>query len=535
MPSTKRTHTSADNDETRSVDSLHLKLMAKAAGLSLAAMVFSKFASYAFRWVGAMLGTEQYGAFAMAFGVFEIAAGLALFGIDSAVARFVVDDSASARKGSVRYNSYWYGSKVAICLSITASVLLGLLSRWIASDLLHIPQLWTSLVLFAAAMPFFILVLVFVAAARGLKHIEYEAGAKSVLESGMRPMVAFAAIAMGFGMLSLPIAVLASSIIVFVVCIYWARKLFRQDWLDSLVRARRPDGFFRFSLPLYASNLLSILMANASLFSLGLIIGTSQAGVFSALLPLAIFIIAPATGMLSIFVSVGSELHNLGRTGDSERLYQSLVKAILMVTLPVSVLLAFFSREALTFLYVIDYSSGALALSVLALAYLVYSTFLPALNYLQVLKRTDVYMWNMLSASVAVFAAIYLFVPTLGTNGAAIAFSVGLVLQSVLPAIEVYWFSRIQPIGANFLLTLAAGVIAFIPLYFLNGAFGLRAFPRVAFGAFLFCAAYATLLFFLRAFDRDDIELLKAAERKSGFKLGVLRVILKKLYFGKNA
>jgi len=513
----------------------HLKLMAKAAGLSLVAMVFSKVASYGFRWVGAMLGTEQYGAFAMAFGVFEIVTGLAFFGIDSAVARFVVDDSVSPKKGVPRYNSYWYGTKVVLVLSMIASVALALLSQWIASDLLHLPQLWTSLVLFAAALPFFMLVLIFVVAARGLKHVEYEAGAKSVFESGIRPIVAFGAIAMGFGMLSLPLAILASSVIVFIVCVYWARNLFRQDWIDSLLHAKRPEGFFRFGLPLYASSLLSTIMTNASLFSLGLLVGTSQAGVFSALMPLAIFITAPALGILSIFVSVGSELHTTGSTADSRRLYQSLSKAILMVTLPASVVLAFFSREALTFLYVIDYSSGALALSILAMAYLAYSAFSPALNYLQVLKRTDIYMWNMLAASLAVFAAIYLFVPTLGTTGAAIAFSAGLVLQSVLPTIEVYRFSKIQPISASFLRTLAAGGLAFIPLYFLNGAFGLRAFPRVAFGAALFCTAYFILLFFLRAFDRDDIELLKAAERKSGFKLGVFREILKKLYFGKNA
>ncbi len=535
MPQTKQTHPVARDDKKRSASPGHLKLMARAAGFSLAAMVFSKLASYGFRWVGAKLGTEQYGAFAMAFGVFEIVTALALFGIDSAVARFIVDDSTAPKKGLPHYNSFWYGTKVMLCLSIAASVALALLSQWIASDLLHLPQLWVSLVLFAAVLPFFMLVLIFVAAARGRKRFEYEAGAKSVFESGIRPIVAFAAIAMGFGILGLSMAVLASSVMVFVICLYWARKLFRQDWLDSLVAARRPDGFFRFSLPLYASNLLSILMSNASLFSLGLLIGTSQAGVFSALMPLAIFITAPATGILAIFVSVGSELHNLGRTGDSERLYQSLVKVILMVTLPVSVILAFFAREALTFLYVIDYSAGALALSILALAYLAYSTFLPALNYLQILKRTEVYLWNMLAASIAVFAAIYLFVPTLGTTGAAIAFSIGLVLQSILPAIEVYRFSKIQPIGANFLRTLAAGLLAVIPLYLLNGAFGLRAFPRIAFGAFLFCASYAVLLFFLRAFDRDDIELLKAAERKSGFNLGVFRDVLKKLYFGKNA
>jgi O-antigen/teichoic acid export membrane protein len=513
----------------------HLKLMAKAAGLSLTAMVFSKVASYAFRWVGAKLGTEQYGSFALAFGVFEVASGLAFFGIDSAVARFVVDDSTHPKKGLPRYNSYWYGTKVILVLSIIASLSLGLLSQWIASDLLHIPQLWTFLVLLAIALPFFMLVLIFVVAARGLKRVEYEAGAKSVLESGIRPLVAFAAIAMGLGLVSLPLAVLASSITVFLVCLYWARGLFRQDWLDSLLRARMPEGFFRFGLPLYASSLLATLMTNASLFSLGLMVGTSQAGVFSALMPLAIFITAPALGILSIFVSVGAELHNLGRASDSERLYQSLAKAILMITLPVSVVLAFFAREALTFLYVIDYSSGALALSVLALAYLVYSTFLPAMNYLQVLKLSDIYMWNMLAASLAVFAAIYVFVPTLGTTGAALAFSAGLVLQSALPTIEVYGRAKIQPVSANFLRTLLAGALALIPLYLLNGAFGLRAFPRVAFGACLFLAAYCLLLFFLRAFDRDDIELLKAAERKSGFRLGVFRGLLKKLYFGKNA
>jgi O-antigen/teichoic acid export membrane protein len=510
---------------------LHMKTMAKAAGLSFVAVLFSKVASYAFRWVGAKLGTAEYGAFAMAFGVFEVVAGLSLLGVDATVNRFIVDDQAASRMG-VRWNSFWYGMKLALTSAIIFSLALALCSGWIATRVLRIPELSQSLLLFAITIPFFIFVLVFVVAARGLKRVEYEAGAKNVLESALRPIIAFCAIAMGLGVLGLSVSVFASAILVFLACVYWASKLFPQDWLHSLVNARKPAGFFRFSLPIYASNLLSIVIANASIFSLGLMLGASEAGIFSALMPLALFITLPTTAVLSIFVSVGSELLALGKSEASEKLYKSISKAILLLTIPLSVVLAFFSRESLTFLYLVDYSQGAVALSILSVAYLFYSVFVPAQNYLHVLKRTDLLLWNLVASSLVVVASIFLFVPTFGTVGAAMAFSAGLLMQAALPVLEVRRFTGMHPFSGPFVRTFLAGCLALVPLFFSNGAFGLRGINRVVFGAALYCAAYFALLFLLRCLDRDDIELLKSVERRSGIALGPVRGALKRFYFG---
>ena len=535
MPSTKQPPNAAKKGEAHSANHRNLALMAKAAGLFLFAMLFSKIASYAFRWVGAKLGTTEYGYFAMAFGVFEMAVGLGLLGVDSAVGRFIVDESVSRKKSGLAANSFWYGIRVVLVSGTVLAIGLALSSAWIATNVLHAPSMWPSLVLFALAIPFFLLVLVFVASARGLKHVEYEAGAKSILESGLRPLIAFGAIGVGLGVLGLTVSVFASAIIVFMTCAFWSRKLFSQPWFESILSAKRPKGFFKFSLPLYASNLLALVISNAALFSLGLMVSASEAGVFSAVMPLAVFVSTPALGILSIFISVGSELFALGKKSESEKLYKSLSKAILLATLPLCVILAFFSREALTFLYVIDYSQGALALSILSIGYLLYSVFTPAVNYLHVIKRTDLFLFNLFISAILVLVSIFLFVPAYGTAGAAVAFAIGTVAQGILAALEVRKFASIQPFSGSFARTLLAGILSLIPLYFLNGAYGLRGFSRVAFGAFLYCAAYAVLLFILRAFDRDDIELLKAVERKSGFKLGVFRGILKKLYFGKNS
>jgi len=530
MQSTKQTRPGADSSEKRS--SGHLKLLAKAAGISLAALVFSKIASYGFRWVGAMLGTAEYGLFAMAFGVFELVVGLGLLGVDFATARFIVDESIAKKNPRLSSNSFWYGVRVVLVSGTVLAICLALASGWIASNVFHSPSMWPSLVVFALTVPFFLLVLVFVATMRGLKRVKYEAIAKSVIESALRPFFAFIAIILGLGAFGLSVSVFVSALIVFLFCVFWSRKFFPQPWIESIVSARRPEGFFRFCLPLYTSNLLSIVISNSVLFALGLMIGTSEAGVFSAVMPLAMFIVTPATAILAIFISVGSEMRAFGRHEESHGLYQSLVKAILMATIPLSVVLAFFSREALTFLYLIDYSQGALALSILSVGYLIYSTFTPAANYLQVLKRTNWLLFNLAFSAVLVFASIALFVPTYGTAGAALAFVVGAVAQVLLAVVEVWWFAKMQPFSGAFLRTLLAGCIALIPLYFLNGAFGLRGFNRVVFGAMLYCASYAVLLFALRAFDRDDIELLKSVELRSGVRLGPVRGMLKRFYFG---
>lgn len=510
------------------------KTIAKAASLVLVTIMFSKIASYAFRWVGAKLGTAEYGKFSMAFGVFEVVTGLALLGVDTAVSRFVVDDALDRKKSAGFPNSFWYGVKVILFSSIAFAIALVLSSSWIASNVFHLPEIALPLALFGLTLPFFLLVLVFVSAARGLKHVEYEAGAKNVLESFLRPVIAFLAISMGLGILGISISVFASAVMVFLACCFWASRLFPHDWARSIMDSAKPPGFFHFSIPLYASNLLSILMVDSAVFSLGLMVGASEAGVFSALLPIAVFITMPSIVIIPLFISVCSELLALGRISESQALYQGLIKAILLFSLPLTVLIAFFSREALTFLYLVDYSQGALALSIVSVAYLVYSVFLPSIHYLFVIKRTDLMLANLIVSSLVVFAAIFLLVPSCGTAGAAAAFSLGLVVQVALCIVQVQRFAKLQPFSDTFARTLAAGLIAIVPLFLLNGAFGLRAIPRVLFGVAVYGLVYASLLFLLRALDSEDIELLKSAERKSGIKLGALRDVLKRVYFRKG-
>jgi O-antigen/teichoic acid export membrane protein len=127
--------------------------------------------------------------------------------------------------------------------------------------------------------------------------------------------------------------------------------------------------------------------------------------------------------------------------------------------------------------------------------------------------------WNLLNTVVSLGANLalnFVLTPRLGLAGAAIAFAVGILLNNLIPLVQVWWFLRLHPFGQGVWVAAALSAACF-------GAVGLAA--RVLLGptvtglvvyALTGCALYAVLLWRFRG--RLEVAALRGllARRGSG-------------------
>jgi len=510
----------------------HTKTIVKAAGIFFLAVLFSKVANYAFRWVGTRLGPSEYGVFSLAFAVFDVCTQLAVLGMDQAVLRFLPEEQALGRK-SAAYNTAWYSFKVVIFSGLAALAVL-FLSAPLLSDFFHEPRLANAIYALAPAVPLTVLCAVLVVVARSFKHVEYEACAKHFGESLFRPILAGLAVFLGLGATGISLAVSASATIACILLLYFVSRLLPGNWVEGVRNATAPKGMLSFSAPIYLSVIAGLVITWGSVFAVGKLLSAREVGILNAAIPVATFVQIPSIAIPVLFGTIAIELKALSDRKSVERLYKNITKAIVMFTLPIALVLSIFARQLLEVLFGPDYSVGANALIVLSLGYFLLATGSTAISMLLVEKRPKFFALVAVASAATFLVGLFVLIPIRAFFGAALANGIALSMQGLLPIAAVYYVSRMHPFSETFWRTVASAVLAGVVAFAVQLALPLPSLASLVVGGSIFVVAYAAFLFLLRSFDQDDLELFKAIERRTGVDLGALRSLLKGYYFKKG-
>lgn len=511
------------------------KVIAKAAGLFFVAILFSKLANYAFRWVGTRLGPAEYGVFSLAFAAFDVTCTLAMFGVDSGLARLLPEQLALSNRRKA-LNVAGYSLRTAVLVSLAAGLVLFILAPFISSSLLSEPKVADPLRVLAFAVPFTIVCMVLVTIARSMKRVDAEAAAKHFTESGTRPVFAAIALGLGLGAAGISGAVLVSSILACAVAFAFVFRVFftgnANDLFSAAKRATQPAGFHSFSGWIYLSNLSAIWVSWGAVFALGIALGAREAGIFNAALPLATFALIPSIAIPVLLGTVMIELETRKDRTNLLHAYRNVTKSIVLVTLPIALFLAVFSTQLLFVLFGPDYAAGASALMLLALGYFFFSIGASATSLLFALRHSRLLLYTSLASAAVLLAGLFLLVPPFGLLGAAFANGLAIATQGLFPLLAAWRVSGMHPFTRNLGKTVLSGILAGFCALGVSLAIN-RYIYSMAAGAVAFCVAYGLFLFLLRAFDEADLELLKAVERRTGIRLGSVRDLLKGYYRGK--
>lgn len=278
--------------------------------------------------VARLVGTEQWGYYAVAWTLLNLLVLVGRIGIDTAEIRYVAAYRVGAEWGRLRGFLAW-GNRTAAAVSLavgglTALVVLGL-GRRLAPDLAR-----THLTM-CLALPAFALLGLQSGALQGLRRVVLA----RIAEGLVRPLLG-ALLAAGLwwwrGSLDAPLAMLATAAAIgFCLALGW--KLLRSSLPPEVALAApviERAAWLRTSVPLSLVSGMRLLLGQADILLVGALLGTTEAGIYAAASRLSHLITFGQNAANGIMAPLIAELH---AQGEKEKLQEAVTLASAASTL----------------------------------------------------------------------------------------------------------------------------------------------------------------------------------------------------------
>ena len=470
---------------------------------------------------------SEYGIFSLALVILNIAAVISTVGIGAGSTRQIAyyrgkDDMAKVQ--AVISSS----PQIALIASVLLSLVLFFTSGVISAQIFHEPGLALPLKIFSIAIPFFVLIHILSSLFRGFDKVEPSAYFRDILRNGLFPLLLLPVILFSLSFLAGIYAFLASVILTgLAFTVYTLKKAPLTPKRCSPVNPMAKE-LLLFSLPLLGVAMLQMVILWTDTLMLGYFKASEVVGLYNGAVPLARLIPLTLTAMSFIYVPVISQLYSQNLTGEMKRTYQVSTKWIFSGSFPLFLLLFLFPETILRFFFGAGYAEAAVALRILSLG-LVFSTFLGANGMtLLAMGKTRLLMWaSLLAAGLNVIINIIL-IPPWGITGAAIASLISYLARNIFCSVKLYQLSRIQPFTRNYLkpFIVCGGIIAII--YLLTRSLFMVSYWMLPLIFVLFLVAYGLCLLLTKSFDKEDIMLLLAIEKRVGINMEPAKKILRK-------
>jgi O-antigen/teichoic acid export membrane protein len=306
--------------------------------------IFTMGAGYLVKiYVARVLGAEQLGLYALGMTLVSLTQLVSNLGLQGTAARYIAVYSATARLEDLRG---FLTRSVGIVISLTSIFSIGLviMGGWLARHLYHAPSLGQYMSLFA--------VLTVLGAANTL-YCQILAGFKDITKRTLitnfigTPLVISLTVlllALGTGMRGYLWAQIVNSVVVVALLVAVAWRLTppaaRFSWrplppLDPEIKA--------FAAAAFGMSAIEFLVSQADKVLLGFYLSPALVGMYVVASTIAALIPLVLQSVNQIFAPVIADLHSRNRIDVLQRLFQTLTKWVLGVTLPLVVVIIIFA------------------------------------------------------------------------------------------------------------------------------------------------------------------------------------------------
>ncbi len=340
---------------------------------------------------------------------------------------------------------------------------------------------------------------------------------------------------LGFGVVGASLALAVSSVFAFIVSIHLIQKRVYKIFAQGAKTKYNLRELFNYSWPLIGVGFFLIIMSNIDTIFLGLLDTAYNTGVYNVAMPTANMLQMAAFALLSLFVPVATGLYATKRMRELDKTYKTVARWVFTLTFPCTLFAIIFSREILSIMFGPLYGQGASALSILALGFFIYSLMDASRCMLQPIAKTKLILFNTLAGATANIILNFLLIPPLGIVGTALATAFGYSLWSTLALWEVYFAIKIHPFDKAYWKPTIA-TFAITALFFAlkssvqpidSMRFPINLLLLFSFGA-AFLAGFALILLLIKGLQREDIEIMKAIENRTGFRVKFVRNLVKR-------
>ena len=416
-----------------------------------AGTIFTAATGYLFKiYLARVLGAEALGIYALGMTIVGLLGIFNALGLPYSAVRFVASYTATARFDLLR------GFLVrSILLLLVFNVVLGgavlLVGPWVAVHVYHTPALTRYLGLFAMIMIFGALTGFLGQVLTGYKDVARRTVITNFIGSPLTMIFTLGLVALGLNLWGYIFAQAASA---FVVIVLLAMAVWKLTPRAARTFAGIPAPIERevmfFSAAVFGMDSLGFLMSQADKILIGFYLDARELGIYAMAAALVVFVPTVLQSVNQIFSPTIADLHARGERELLGRLFQTLTKWVLGLTLPLGCLIIIFARELMG-IFGPEFAAGWPVLVIGTLGQLI-NCGVGSVGYLLLMSGQQRRLIRVQAVMAVVMVILSLvLIPRLGLTGAALSAAFTNAVSNVWLLREVWTKLGLFPYNRSYL------------------------------------------------------------------------------------
>src|SRR5579859_172008 len=316
------------------------------SGVFFGGTIFAATFGYIFKvYLARVLGAQNLGLYALGMTLVSFIGIFNTLGLPQSAVRFVSAYLAE-RKFKPLHALLWRGGMALLAGNILlAGVLLGF-GKVIAIRFYHSPALVPYLPLFALLMPFSVLNTFYSRVLTGYRDLKWRTLIMNFIGSPLNIIIAVLLISAGMGLRGYLVAQVCSAAIICILLVSAVREFTPPQSRIFAQGGSNPEAkVWSFSAVMLSAGFLTFLTSQVDRVALGYYLGAREVGIYSVAASLVAYIPLVLNSVNQIFAPTIADLHTRGEHSLLARLFQSLTKWVIGLTLPVAMVVIVFSRS----------------------------------------------------------------------------------------------------------------------------------------------------------------------------------------------
>lgn len=490
----------------------HMGQVSRQSAVFFFGSLFSAAAGYLFKvYLARALGAEGLGIYALGMTLAGFLGIFSALGLPQSAVRFVAAYNATGKMDQLR--GYLLRS---VALLVAANVVLGVIllgvGPWIAGNVYHSPALSPYLWLFAIILFTTACTTFFGQALAGYKDVTRRTVIANFVGSPLMMGLTVVLVTVGLGLSGYLIAQVANAIVMSGLLLFSVWKL--------TPRAARPifsrpvpieREVFSFCATAFGMDFLAFLMSQSDKVLIGYYLTARDVGIYSVAAGLVIFVPIFLQSVNQIFAPTIADLHARGEHALLGRMFQTLTKWTLALTLPLALVMMVFARPLMG-IFGREFEFGWPILVIGALGQLV-NCGVGSVGYLLLMAGKQNRLMRIQAGAAVMMVVLNLaLIPRWGMMGAALAAALTTALTNLWSLREVRVGLRLSPFKKRYIRLLLPLAASLCLLLLFRLGFGENA-PQWAVIAGALVVAYLSFMgiALTLGLDEDDRLILRAA------------------------
>jgi O-antigen/teichoic acid export membrane protein len=415
-------------------------------------------AGYFFKiYLARALGAEALGLYALGMTLIGFLGIFNSIGLPAAAARFVAAYCAKGERAMLaQFLRNGLGLLVVLNVLLGAAILL--IGPWLATHFYHAPKLSRYLWAFAAIMTIGVLTAFLGQVMAGYQDVARRTLVTHFIGTPVNMVIAVLLISLGFGLRGYLAAQVASAVLVLSLLGGYVWRMTPKP--RTKARSIHFDReVLSFSAAACGLSGMQFALAQGDMVVLGHYVSAREAGVYAVAMALVGFVSIALDSVNQIFSPIISELHAIENRTLLQRLYSTLTKWILVLTFPLALTLALFSRQLMSiFGSAFQLGAGVLVLGTIGQFV---NCAVGSVGYLLLMSGNQSELIRIQAINAGLLVALnFVLVPRIGIMGAAIAVTITTITTNLWELVSVRRLLKIFPYNAGYSRLLLPAVAA---------------------------------------------------------------------------